>query len=176
MLCIYEAEELFERINKSPNLKLDGVLIHNSVSKNYGRTYVRTYLEICGNFSLFSEETYISYPIVSYTYKQTSSQTNNICDETFEEQKRDAITLKNKILSLFPDISISIMLSPYWNDYSDVVLTGENLYVDCNVDQLDGEFQRRHKDSVKFFQDANEHYYIFKKAVKEMYKKLKSWC
>lgn len=175
MLGIGEAINLFDRIHDNNELQITGLLITNSVDINFGRSYVRTRLNLIGNFSLYYQHQYISYPIDSTKYRgYSTAELQKMCNDAFREQKADIKLIKKKILTIFPDVSINVILSPYYCfKYGNIIMTGENLYFDgCDI--LDTNLKHQYDNAIEHLQFINERYKELLESMKEYEKKQKA--
>ena len=161
MLGIHEAIYMIDKVKRNPDLHINALMIVNSVNKNYGRLYVRTSLDFVTNILFNPWDEYISYGLhkdSDVSGIQISIAMQKLADETLEEQKRDIETLKNKLISEFPQIEICVLLSPYYAfSYGECMITGEIGYSEVQP-IINKDLQNKYNHTLKYLEYWNDMY------------------
>lgn len=173
---IYDAIQMIEKIQSNEELHIDGLMMINTVNKNYGRLFVRTKFDFVSNIGFYPGNDYISYSV--YISDEIRGRENKInalqktTDETLEKQKRDINELKKKILSVFPKAEIGAILSPYYCYTMDnCVITGEIDYSEIPQPIINPELKWHYDSILKYLAYWKEHFPGYQRA----YQHEKDW-
>jgi len=174
MLYIEQAYTLFDKIanpekyyNNNPEKRIpSGVILTNYIDKSFGRTYLRTHIQLTGKVSYqWHEDTYVSYRVWDYKGKELIDEVN----KTSNQQYHDVLELKDKIKELLPNTSVHILFEGYGYTphlktiFLDDLTTNGQIYE--LLEDMDDETQQAVNELKSEFSDSKKRFTERKKAM-----------